>query len=51
MKEISDACIRITCIVKIKKEEHGVKMNVEGELIEIAPPVSDEVYKALAYKK
>ena len=51
MKEISDAGIQITCIGKIKKEEQGVKMNVGGELIEIAPPVSDEVYKALAYKK
>jgi len=43
--------VYITCIGKIKKEEHGVKMNVKGELIEIAPPVTDEVYKALAYKK
>ena len=50
-RKIRDAGIQITCIGKIKKEEHGVKMNVEGELIEIAPPVSDEVYKALAYKK
>jgi hydrogenase expression/formation protein HypE len=40
--------IPFTMIGTIKPLEHGICMIVEGELIEIASPTTDEIYKALA---
>lgn len=48
ISKIKDAGIDIVCIGEIKSRESGIKMNVQGEMIEIAPPASDELYKVVS---
>jgi len=44
---LTNAGIRVSCIGVIKEKEEGLYMIVGDEKIEIAPPASDELYKAV----
>lgn len=46
-KVIREAGIQISCIGMVKPKEAGILMVINGENIEIEPPASDELYKAL----
>ncbi len=46
-KAMSDADIQFTNIGVIKKRDEGICMMIGNEKIEIAPPASDEIYKAI----
>lgn len=46
-KKISSAGIEITCIGKIKEHNEGVFMILDEKKVEITPPESDELYKAI----
>jgi len=46
-KAMSEADIQFTNIGMIKKRDEGICMMIENEKIEIAPPASDEIYKAI----
>jgi len=47
LEALSAAGVRATCIGVIKEAEDGIKMEVAGEKIEIAPPAGDELYKVV----
>lgn len=47
LEALAAAGIRATCIGVIKEAEEGIKMEVAGEKIEIAPPAGDELYKVV----
>ncbi|MGI6721695.1 MAG: AIR synthase family protein [Anaerovoracaceae bacterium] len=47
MEAISAAGIDVVCIGRIKPEDEGICMKIGRELIEIAPPMGDEVYKVV----
>ena len=44
---LGEAGIQATCVGVIKEPEEGIKMEVGGELMEIAPPAGDELYKVV----
>lgn len=44
---LEQAGILATCVGVIKKAADGIKMEVGGELMEIAPPAGDELYKVV----
>ena len=44
---LTEAGIPVACIGVIREQEAGIKMVAGGERIEIAPPASDEIYKAV----
>jgi len=47
MDAVESAGVGVTCIGEIQTEDYGVKMKVAEELMEIAPPSSDEIYKVV----
>lgn len=46
-RTMAEAGVEASYIGVIKEADQGICMNVEGELIEIAPPASDELYKVV----
>lgn len=50
-KAMKDAGVEASYIGVIKEASAGICMNVSGELIEIAPPASDELYKVVGEEK
>lgn len=46
-RTMEEAGIEASYIGVIKEADKGICMNVDGELIEIAPPASDELYKVV----
>lgn len=44
---MKEANVKFSCIGIVKEKEDGLHMNVEGKMVEIAPPGSDELYKVL----
>ncbi|MEA4922454.1 MAG: AIR synthase family protein [Eubacteriaceae bacterium] len=47
VKAVSDAGIDIVCIGRIVPEDKKICMKIDREMIEIAPPAGDEVYKVV----
>jgi hydrogenase expression/formation protein HypE len=47
LKALAEAGIQATSVGVIKTAEEGIKMEVGGELMEIAPPAGDELYKVV----
>ena len=46
--ELRNAGIPVACIGRICEKDEGIKMVVDGETVEIEPPASDELYKAIS---
>ena len=46
--ELRNAGIPVACIGRICEKDGGIKMVVDGEKVEIEPPASDELYKAIS---
>ena len=47
LNALAEAGVQATCVGIIKNPEDGIKMEVGGELMEIAPPAGDELYKVV----
>ena len=47
LRTLLEAGVEATCIGVIKSADEGIKMEVGGELMEIAPPAGDELYKVV----
>lgn len=48
---MAEAGVEASYIGVIKEADQGICMNVDGELIEIAPPASDELYKVVGNER
>lgn len=43
------AGVKLSCIGVIKEASEGIRMEIDGESMEIAPPASDELYKVVGH--